>query len=146
MTSSAIVKQYVDALHHFDLDALQDLIHPDITVRYPQSGEVIRGAATYVEMLRNYPGAEAVAEIDGTVGADEQVQVSSPLPFGLPSVTVSTASDTFTCKTVVTYPDGSIWHVVFILRFLNGKIIEETSYFGEPFDPPDWRAPYRDEP
>ena len=81
-----------------------------------------------------------------TVGADEQVQVSSPLPFGLPTVTLSTATDTYTCKSVNTYPDGSVWHVVLILRIEGGRVVEETSYFGEPFDPPEWRAPYRSEP
>lgn len=140
---SNVVQRYVDALKSFDLAALTEVVHPDITVHYPQSGETIRGKAQYLNMIRDYPGGVAPRQqLEKTHGAEETVHVASPLPFGLPSVTVAGATDTFTCQTLISYPDGSEWHGVLILRIVEGKVIEDTSYFAQPFDAPAWRAKY----
>jgi hypothetical protein len=54
------------------------------------------------------------------------------------------AGETFTATGRVRYPDGSVWHVIQIFRVRDGRIRELTSYFAEPFDAPEWRAPYRE--
>lgn len=141
MQKRAIVDRYVEAMRNSDWDTVEDLVHPDITVRYPQSGEVIRGRTAYLDMLRNYPGGPPKVEIEKTFGTDESVQVSSPMPFGLPTVTVTGSTDTFTSQTIIQYEDGP-WHGVLILRLREGKVFEDTSYFATPFDPPEWRAKY----
>jgi len=143
VSASNVVQRYVEGLKQFDWDAVENAVHPHITVRYPQSGEVIQGRDNYLAMLRNYPDSDLLQQDIETIhGADESVQVSSPLPFGLSTVTVASASDYYTCQTTITYPDGSCWHGVLILRVLDGKIHEDTSYFAEPFDAPEWRAKY----
>lgn len=142
MHGSQVVERYVDAMRRHEWDTVESLVHPDVTVRYPQSGEVIRGREAYLDMLRHYPGGgPPEQEIEITHGADESVSVSSPLPFGMPSVTFSGATDTYTCQTLVSYPDG-LYHGVLILQLRDGKIHEDTSYFAQPFDAPEWRSKY----
>ena len=42
----------------------------------------------------------------------------------------------------VQYPDGGVFHFVSITKVRDGLIAEETDYFGEPFEAPEWRRPY----
>jgi len=44
------------------------------------------------------------------------------------------------------YPDGSLWRDVWILELRDGLVASMTGYFGQPFDPPEWRRPYRVRP
>ena len=143
MPGSQVVERYLAALKNFDWDAVEELVHPNITVRYPQSGEVIKGRDNYLAMLRSYPDTgPPQQEVETIHGEDEGVQVSAPLPFGLPSVTFSRASDTYTCQTVITYPDGSMWHGVLIVQLVDAKVFDDTAYFAQPFDAPEWRAKF----
>lgn len=117
-------------------------MHPDIVVTYPQSGEIIRGHDNYVAMLSNFPGGLPPTEIDVVIGGEQSVQVVSPLPFSIPSVTVTGTGDRFTAEGLVEYPDSGLFHFVSIVKVRDGKIAEETSYFGAPFEAPEWRKPY----
>ena len=38
------------------------------------------------------------------------------------------------------YPDGRVWFTVILIELRDGKVLRETQYWAEPFDPPDWRA------
>ena len=38
-----------------DLDALESLLHPDVVVTYPQSGEVILGRDNVIAAIRQFP-------------------------------------------------------------------------------------------
>ena len=40
---------------------------------------------------------------------------------------------------IITY-DGSPVNVVCIMEFRDDKIAHETLYFGDPFEPPEWRS------
>jgi hypothetical protein len=42
-------------------------------------------------------------------------------------------------ENVITY-DGKPVHTVNILEFRDGKVTHETIYFGDPWEPPTWRA------
>src|SRR6266540_982613 len=44
------------------------------------------------------------------------------------------------------YPDGSLWHDVWIFELRDGLVASMTGYFGQPFDAPEWRRPYRVRP
>jgi hypothetical protein len=35
---------------------------------------------------------------------------------------------------------GAIFHATDIVEFSDGKIIRETRYYAEPFEPPEWRV------
>jgi hypothetical protein len=39
----------------------------------------------------------------------------------------------------ITY-EGRSFYTISIMEFENAKIVHETQYFAEPFDPPGWRA------
>jgi hypothetical protein len=43
----------------------------------------------------------------------------------------------------VSYDGGGPRYGVDLLEIRNGKIVRETVYVGEPFDAPEWRAPWR---
>lgn len=124
-----------------DIEALAEVLHPDVVVRYPQSGEEFRGRDSYASMLANYPGTPT-AEHYSVRGGRQQVRVSTLMPFSVPSVTVVGSGDTFVIEGLVDYPDGSSRHSVLIAKVQDSLIVEETSYFAEPFDPPEWRRPF----
>ncbi len=43
-------------------------------------------------------------------------------------------------EAVSEYPGGGTFHVANIVEFFEGKIVRETRYYAEPFEPPEWRA------
>jgi hypothetical protein len=44
------------------------------------------------------------------------------------------------------YPDGSLWRDVWILELREELVASMTGYFGQPFDAPAWRRPFRVRP
>jgi hypothetical protein len=49
------------------------------------------------------------------------------------------SGDLWVAENVITY-DGKPMHTVNILEFRDGKVSHETIYFGDPWEPPAWRA------
>lgn len=141
MDNREVAERCVQALNVRDPVGVADLLHPDIIVRYPQSREVIRGRDAYLEMLSNYPDDLPPSELEIAYGGRKEVQVSSTIPFGPPTVTVIGSGETFVVEGLSEYPDG-VYHVVMILRIRNGRVIEGTSYFARPFEAPEWREPF----
>ena len=54
MENRKIAERYARAVQTNDLGLLGELTHADIAVRYPQSGELIRGRDNYLGVLSNY--------------------------------------------------------------------------------------------
>jgi hypothetical protein len=83
---------------------------------YPQSGERIRGAHDIQASRMAQPNAKrfAVRRILGGGGL-------------------------WISEIILTY-DAHPVHVVSIMEFENGKVVRETQYFGEPFEPGPSRA------
>ncbi len=42
--------------------------------------------------------------------------------------------------------DGTVWKDAWIIELRDGAVATMTGYFGQPFDAPDWRRPYRTRP
>jgi len=123
-----------------DLEALGELRDDAFVARWPQSDEVVRGHDRWVEITHRYPQSGGDA---GVVSGGEKLtvtRVKTPMPFGPPILAMSGGSDTFTLQGRIRYPDGSVFHLVSICDVEAGKVIRETSYFCEPFEPPEWRA------
>ena len=55
---------------------------------------------------------------------------------------LSGSGDDFQTTGTIRYPDGSVWHYVTFMTLRGGKIWRETTYFAQPFEAPEWRAPY----
>jgi ketosteroid isomerase-like protein len=42
--------------------------------------------------------------------------------------------------------DGTVWKDAWIIELRDGAVASMTGYFGQPFDAPEWRRPYRVRP
>lgn len=142
MTNRQVVERYARALSEDDFDAQDALLHPDYQEKYPQSGEIIRGATNRRVILEQYPGrAESGAPVSMVkiAGLGEQ-WLPSPAPLGFGVMHVGGANDEFSIAGSIRYPDGQTWHLIALLTLRDGKIWRQTTYFAPPFDPPEWRS------
>jgi hypothetical protein len=130
----------MQAIQARDLQRQGELVHPEIVVRYPQSGETFRGAENYLNMLADYPLGLPEGEMTSLHGESSTAIMPSPLPHLRPTITVF-GGDQYVVEGRVQYPEGE-YLVVALLRLQGGLVREETWYFASPFDPPEWRQPY----
>lgn len=100
-----------------DLDKEHDIYADDSVCDYPQSGERILGRRNLQALRSHHPGKPAGFEIRRVFGSGDLWITEYTIDYqGRPSYTVS------------------------IMEFKNGKVVHETQYFADPFDPPAWRA------
>ena len=99
-----------------DFEAEHQLYREDAVLEYPQSGELIRGRGKIQASRAAQPNSKrfAVRRIIG-------------------------AGDLWVTEYVLTY-DGRPSFTVSIMEFLGEKVVRETQYFGEPFEPGPSRA------
>ena len=139
MSNRRVVEQYARALSDNDADALEALRGEDYLCRYPQSGEVIRGRANARAIGEQYPGERSLsASLDRIVGTDDEFLPGPSWNL----IHLSGSGDEFTVTGTITYPNGETWHAVALLTLRGGKIWREVDYFAEPFERPEWRAPF----
>ncbi len=142
------VDQYRNACAAFDFDEIGKLRHPDYQCYYPQSGERFTSHESWVAAHREYDSHFPARYLEGASikGGRQRAEVSRrPSPvFGLsaPLVQISGAGDLATIEGVDVWPDGKTYCWVRIVEFKDGLVWRETEYFAEPFDPPEWRAPF----
>lgn len=141
MGNRQVAERYTQAAVDKDFAVIAELASQDIEVRYPQSGEVIRGIDNYIAMLENYPGGVGDVEITKTHGSKQDVTVTTP-SFGMPLITVTGNDTTFIVEGIADYSNGEQFHSVGYLEIRNMKVVEETTYFARPFEAPAWRRPY----
>ena len=99
-----------------DFAAEHQIYREDAVLEYPQSGERIRGRANIQASRTVQPNFKrfSVRRIIG-------------------------AGDLWVTEFVLTY-DGRPSYTVSIREFSGDKVVRETQYFGDPFEPPAWRA------
>jgi ketosteroid isomerase-like protein len=51
----ALIRRYIDRLEARDWPAVEDVLHPDVVYRLPQTREVVRGRDAYLRWNREYP-------------------------------------------------------------------------------------------
>lgn len=142
----ALFEHVIEIMNNRDWDALGDVYHDDYVEEYPQSGEVFRGLAMARAVRENYPGGFVDQGVDDRV---PRVIGSVPEWVRTPSFTVvrvAGTGDTATATFRTRYPDGSSWWIVTIFEVRGDKIAKGTMFFAPLFDPPEWRATYRDAP
>lgn len=137
-TNEEVVRGYLAGMEAKDLDQVSALRHPDYVAEWPQSGERIRGRANMRAIDENYPGGLGELEPGHVVGTEDRWVVT-------PSYTVQKivgGGDNWWADMKVTYGNGSTWFMLSLFELRAGSVFRETSYFCEPFDAPDWRAPW----
>ena len=88
----------------------------DCVTEWPQSGERIRGKENLLALKKAYPAS---------------VEFAVRRVIGRPDLGVS--------EYVIRY-DSKPVSVIGIIKFEGGKVVRETGYFAQPFEPPEWRA------
>jgi hypothetical protein len=100
-----------------DLEKEHDIYDDDVVVDYPQSGERIVSRHNIQALRGHHP--------------------SKPAGFTIRRIFGN--GDLWITEYVIVY-DGRRVPTVSIMEFREGKVIHETQYFAEPFEPPAWRA------
>lgn len=98
-------------------DAEHEIYDDDTILEYPQSGERIRGRHNVQAQRSAHPDRPSGFVVRRIIGEG-----------GL-----------WVSECVITY-GGRPFNTVSIMEFQAGKVVRETQYFAEPFEPPAWRA------
>jgi ketosteroid isomerase-like protein len=99
-----------------DFDAEHELYCDDAVLDYPQSGERIRGRHNIQASRVAQPNAKRFT-VRRIVGA----------------------GNVWVTEFVLSY-DGNPSYAVSVMEFLDGKVVRETQYFADPFEPGASRA------
>ena len=100
-----------------DLEAEHQIYDDNVVCEYPQSGEKIRGRHNLQALRGHHPGKPSGFLIRRIVGIN----------------------DLWITEYVINY-ETAVVQTVSIMEFQNGRVIHETQYFAEPFEPPAWRS------
>jgi SnoaL-like domain len=98
-------------------DVAHEIYREDVMVEFPQSGERMLGQANLRAMREAYP-----AKVTATI---RRIRGGGAL---------------WVTELVITYDGKKQVNAVSIMEFRNGKVARETLYFGDPWEPPAWRA------
>jgi hypothetical protein len=135
-----LFRQMADVISRHEWDALGTYYHTDAVIEYPQSGEAFRGLANIRGQFENYPGLEpGSTELEDVVGGTRYAMSRM-----YTVIAVEGSGDRGTAVMRARYPDGSRWWVLNLYELRDGLIARARVFFGPEFEPPDWRAPFRD--
>jgi hypothetical protein len=98
-------------------DAEHEIYSDDVVLDYPQSGERIRERHNVQAFRGHHPAKPSGFVVRRIVGE----------------------GDLWVTEYVITY-DGRPFNTVSIMEFQAGKVVRETQYLADPFDPPAWRT------
>ena len=99
-----------------DIARASEIYADDAVLEWPQGGERVRGKANIVAVRSAYPTRQEF-DVHRTIGCH----------------------DLWVNEYTIRYDDRPV-SVVGIMEFEGGKVVRERIYFGEPWDPPSWRA------
>jgi hypothetical protein len=106
-----------------DPDLSHAMYHRDAVLEFPQSGERFEGVDNFREWRSQYP-----AQTNFNLGE------------------IRGEGDVWVVELTVTYDQGAKHFGVSILELRDGKIVRETIYVAEGWEPPEWRAKWRAAP
>ena len=115
VTARAMIKDHFDTAVD-EIVRSSEIYADDAVLEFPQGRERIRGKANIIAMRSAYP-ARLAFQIHRTVGRD----------------------DLWVNEYTIQY-DRTPVSVVGIMEFRDGRVVRERIYFGDPWDPPAWRA------
>lgn len=117
----ATMMRFWEAAETRDLDGLASLVHPDVVMEWPQSGERFTGVGNALGALRSQEEKPEMAGEPSLDGCGDVWVASVPLRYG-----------------------ADIYHYVGIFALEDGRIRRSTEYFGAPFPPNPARAAFTD--
>ena len=118
MDAQQIRETLIELVTNLDPDAEYELRHEDFVADMPQSGERIVGRDNMRALQQAFPPDRTPTfRVRRVSGADNTWTVEATGDYG-----------------------GEIYLVVAIFEFRDGKIIRETRYYPQPFEPPEWRS------
>ena len=100
-----------------DSDAEHDIYDDDVICDYPQSGERILGRSNLQALRSHHPDKPSGFMVKRVLGNE----------------------DLWITEYAITYQER-LAYAVSIMEFRNGKVVHETQYFGDPFEPGPSRA------
>jgi hypothetical protein len=100
-----------------DLNAEHDIYDDNTICDYPQSGERVLGRNNLQALRSHHPGRPSGFNVKQMLGT----------------------GDLWVTQYIITY-EGRPTYTVSIMEFRNGKVVHETQYFADPFEPPPWRS------
>jgi hypothetical protein len=106
-----------------DPDVSHAMYHDDAVLEFPQSGERFVGVESFRQWRSEYP-ASTKMEFREVRGRD----------------------DLWIAEVSISYDEGAWSYGVSILEFRGEKIMRESIYVTEGWDPPEWRAQWRSAP
>ncbi len=116
--SKQIIAQFWAAMQANDFRAAGEWLHDEYVLEWPQSGERIRGRANFVAINEHYPAAGQWNFTIHHIIAEGDEVVSE-----------------------VTVTDGAITgRAITFSTLRDGKIVHQTEYWPDPFEPAAWRA------
>jgi hypothetical protein len=99
-----------------DIVRASEIYADDAVLEWPQGGERVRGKANIMAVRSAYPARQEF-EVHRIIGCQ----------------------DLWVNEYTIRY-DGRPCSAVGIMEFRDGKVVRERIYFGEPWEPPAWRA------
>jgi limonene-1,2-epoxide hydrolase len=114
-TTQAMLKQFYDTTAD-DVTEASEIYADDAMLEFPQGRERIRGKANIIAFRSAYP-ANVTIEVHRITGRQ----------------------DLWVNELTLRY-NGTPMNVVSIMQIRDGKIVHERNYYGEPWEPPAWRA------
>src|SRR5215212_9586675 len=99
-----------------DIVRASEIYADDAVVEWPQGGERLRGKANIIAFRSTYP-------------ARQQFELHR----------ITGCHDFWVNEYTIRYDDRSVM-VVGLMEFRDDKVVRERIYFGEPWEPPAWRA------
>lgn len=113
----ALLKRHWSDIENQDI--VHEIYHDDVVLEFPQGRERLVRLANVRAMREAYPAKVATSV--------QRIRGSGNLWVG---------------EHVLTYDARTPTHAINIMEFRDGKVVHETIYFGEPWEPPAWRAPW----
>lgn len=119
-TNRQAAEKLLAAWERWDLDTVEILVATDAIDRRPQSGEHFVGRMNIMGMYREVPG-----------------------PPEIRWRSIRGGPDVWVAEGIVEYGEGPV-HLIGIVEFEDGKMVEGAYYFTDPFEPPESRARWAD--
>lgn len=112
-----VLSRFFEAAEAADLERMRELVHADVTMEWPQSGERFRGVDNAAGAMLATEVKPEVAGEPSIVGAGSHWTMQMPLRYG-----------------------ADVYHYVGVFEITDGRIQRSTEYFGAPFPAQEARA------